>query len=104
MAKVKVLASHWPSFNDWEVGFMTFNVWTKSLTTLRHNVEGQHVKNNLHLLSQKTLKEYINAKDAIVGGLGLGYYYESSSDCECEGLNETTCILRDIMHHDDDNW
>jgi hypothetical protein len=83
---------------------VTFDVWIKSLTTLNHKLEGQHVKNNLHLLSQKTLKEYKNARNAIVGELGLGYYNRNPSDCECEGLSETTCcILRDIMQHGDDN-
>jgi hypothetical protein len=104
MAKIKVLASHWLNFEDWEVSSMTFDVWTKSFTTLRHKDKGQHVKNNLNLLSQKTLKEYRNAINVIVEGVGSRYCNESPSDYECEGLCETICyILRNIMHHGDDN-
>ncbi len=41
----------------------------------------------------------------LVGGLGLGYCEESSSDCECEVMNGVPCcIMRDIMHHGDDTW
>jgi len=104
MAKTDVSNSHWPNFKDLNASQFTYDVWWKSFTTLKHVGERTEGETNIHLMSPSRIERYRNEQIVNLEGFEYGYCNESPSNCECEGLSKVPCcILRDIMHHGDDN-
>lgn len=103
VCKVDVASFHWPNVEDIDVGFLTYDIWVRSLQALKHKDSKEKVAANLDYKFLAEFIEFKNMKDMMVGGNGCGYCEESPSNYECEAKSgQPCCILKKVMHCDVD--